>query len=582
LTSTALTVFYTVAGTASNGVDYTSLPGSVVISNGQTTATIKVAPIADGVEEGSESVELFLASAGTYTVGVPSSGTIAILDWLPFYAVRNGRFNASDADTWGQGLGIYPASAGDVANISGWTVTASNVGEVLAGVVVNVSGSGSSTGVLWLADPGPASFVMSGVTVNVNSGGVYRIVTDNNVSNSTTVLNGGTLAFAGGSFGATSIININSDSLITPVSSAACTVLGVANGTGKLTLTADAGNDGIKFAAASTWSGAWDFQGNMRFNPPQQRSYPGDVRVASGKTMSIVGGLMIKGTRSGFGSNTFYLANAMTIGDGSGNGKLSPGDIGVNGGIGAITVMSYGTPYSSTLAFSSNSLYAVDITGTSAYDRVTVIGTGSGTGKVTIAENVKLNVTLWTPSESVLLDVPVIDTTGGGGGLLTGAFSTVTWSNAAGWSNLAVTAIDNDLHITGLYTAPAGNPDSNSNSIPDEWELQVFGNLTNSATGDNDGDGLDNFGEWVAGTHPTNGTSVFRFTNLVQNVGVGMVLRWSSESNRYYTLRLSTNLLLDPFSGVLTNRMPANPPMNVHTDAVTRPGAFYQVIVTNQ
>jgi hypothetical protein len=511
---------------------------------------------------------------------VPSSGTIAILDRLSFYAVRNGRFNASDVDTWDKGLGVYPMNSNDIAYVSSFTVNTMSAGEVMNGVAVDVS----SGGVLNCGNSGSmvTNAIHSNATVTVNAGGTLRVDGQNNVGCRNVNLNGGTLTFGGGSFGATSIININSNSLITPVSSAACTVLGVANGTGKLTLTADAGNDGIKFAAASTWSGAWDFQGNMRFNPPQQRSYPGDVRVASGKTMSIVGGLMIKGTRSGFGSNTLYQANAMTIGDGSGNGKLSPGDIGVNGGIGAITVMSSGTPYSSTLAFSSNSLYAVDITGTSAYDRVTVIGTGSGTGKVTIAENVKLNVTLWTPSESVLLDVPVIDTTGGGGGLLTGAFSTVTWSNAAGWSNLAVTAIDNDLHITGLYTAPAGNPDSNSNSIPDEWELQVFGNLTNSATGDTDGDGLDNFGEWVAGTDPTNSTSAFRFTNVVQTVGAGMVLRWPSESNRYYTLRLSTNLLLDPFSGVLTNRMLANPPVNVYTDGVTRLGAFYQVIVTNQ
>jgi hypothetical protein len=61
-----------------------------------------------------------------------------------------------------------------------------------------------------------------------------------------------------------------------------------------------------------------------------------------------------------------------------------------------------------------------------------------------------------------------------------------------------------------------------------------------------------------------------------------MVLRWSSESNRYYTVKLSTNLQSDPFNDVLTNRMPGNPPMNVHTDGVSRPGAFYQVIVTNQ
>ncbi len=33
---------------------------------------------------------------------------------------------------------------------------------------------------------------------------------------------------------------------------------------------------------------------------------------------------------------------------------------------------------------------------------------------------------------------------------------------------------------------------------------------------------------------------------------------------------------------VLTNRVLANPPVNVYTDGVTRLGAFYQVIVTNQ
>jgi hypothetical protein len=87
----------------------------------------------------------------------------------------------------------------------------------------------------------------------------------------------------------------------------------------------------------------------------------------------------------------------------------------------------------------------------------------------------------------------------------------------------------------------------------------------------------------VAGTHPTNTQSVFKFTNGVQNTGSGRVLSWYSESNRFYTLGLSSNLLLDPFSTVLTNRMQANPPVNVYTDLVERFGAsFYRVTVTNQ
>jgi len=40
----------------------------------------------------------------------------------PFTSARNGLWDASDVDTWGQGLGVYPQTAGDVVNI-GHTVT---------------------------------------------------------------------------------------------------------------------------------------------------------------------------------------------------------------------------------------------------------------------------------------------------------------------------------------------------------------------------------------------------------------------------------------------------------------------------
>ena len=161
-------------------------------------------------------------------------------------------------------------------------------------------------------------------------------------------------------------------------------------------------------------------------------------------------------------------------------------------------------------------------------------------------------------------------------------------SDLANWVKDALTHYWGGPKLTNsplmkLQVVQDSNPDSNANGIPDEWEQQVFGNLTNSATGDNDGDGLDNFGEWVAGTHPTNAQSVLKFTNLVQKAGSGRVLLWYSESNRFYTLGFSTNLLLDPFSSLLTNRMPANPPVNVYTDAVERSGtSFYRVTVTNQ
>ena len=598
LTSTALTVFYTVAGTASNGVDYTSLPGSVVISNGQTTATIKIAPVADGVEEGSESVLLSLASAGPYTVGVPSSGTIAILDRLPFYAVRNGRFNASNVDTWGQGLGIYPSSAGDKATITNYTVTAiNNVWETASGVTVDIGTGGT---LLLGTQTNPIEALHPNSAVTINAGGTLRVEGNNTVSNAIT-LNGGRIHLASGTEVSTRILG--------SLTVAQASVLELATrskfapyavyGSGKLTVNSAVTVEGrteFGMGAGSTWTGDLElsYTGQVRNVAGFQlaKTIPGNLRLGPGAAFwtynaGTSGWSGLPGVVSGSGT---LASRQTTQWDVGATGNVSPGDTGV--GQLKVTADPYqsGGDFNATVRFLSGATYSAEVLGDggSLYtnDSLVVYGDGAGTGIVTIASGTTCNITLWTPTNNVSLDATIIDTrTGTGGeGTLTGSFSTVSWSNAAGWTGLVVTNIGNDLRVQGNYTAVI-NPDADSNGISDEWETRYFGSTTNAegvAGADWDKDGLSNSGEWMAGTDPTNSTSAFRFTNVVQNVGVGMVLRWPSESNRYYTLRLSTNLQSDPFITVLTNRMPANPPMNVHTDAVSRPGAFYQVIVTNQ
>jgi Calx-beta domain-containing protein len=80
-TTAALTVFYTVSGTATNGTDYTTLPGSVTISAGQSSATITVSPIDDPTAEpGGETVIVTLVGASNYSVGTPSAATATIAD----------------------------------------------------------------------------------------------------------------------------------------------------------------------------------------------------------------------------------------------------------------------------------------------------------------------------------------------------------------------------------------------------------------------------------------------------------------------------------------------------------------------
>ena len=59
-TNSDLTVTYSIGGTASNGVDYVALPGSVTIPAGQRQAMISVVPLDDGPPERNSTVVLRL------------------------------------------------------------------------------------------------------------------------------------------------------------------------------------------------------------------------------------------------------------------------------------------------------------------------------------------------------------------------------------------------------------------------------------------------------------------------------------------------------------------------------------------
>ncbi|NCS10387.1 MAG: hypothetical protein GPJ08_04145, partial [Microcystis aeruginosa G13-09] len=79
VTTNALTVNYTIGGTATNGTDYTSIPTSVTFAANLATATVTVDPTADTTVESDETVALTLATGTGYTVGTPNAvtGTIA-------------------------------------------------------------------------------------------------------------------------------------------------------------------------------------------------------------------------------------------------------------------------------------------------------------------------------------------------------------------------------------------------------------------------------------------------------------------------------------------------------------------------
>jgi len=97
------TIYFTIGGTALNGVDYTEIPDSVVIPTGQTTASLTIQPLYDGIPEGVETVILEFTQPGC-SANQTLTDTILIDDNTPFFV------NAGLDDT---------ICAGDSAILSG-------------------------------------------------------------------------------------------------------------------------------------------------------------------------------------------------------------------------------------------------------------------------------------------------------------------------------------------------------------------------------------------------------------------------------------------------------------------------------
>ncbi|MGB1206403.1 MAG: choice-of-anchor L domain-containing protein [Chitinophagales bacterium] len=65
-------VYFNVGGTAENGVDYVEIPDSIILLPGDTTVQIILTPIADGILEGPELVELVITNTGFCTTTTDS------------------------------------------------------------------------------------------------------------------------------------------------------------------------------------------------------------------------------------------------------------------------------------------------------------------------------------------------------------------------------------------------------------------------------------------------------------------------------------------------------------------------------
>lgn len=124
-----LVVFYSLSGTASNGVDYTTPAGSVTIPAGSASATFSLTPINDTLVEGDETVMITLQPAVSYNLANPAIYTLTLQDnELPTVSLSTpdaiasepgsdtARFVITRANTTAGDLTVYYSISGTAIN----------------------------------------------------------------------------------------------------------------------------------------------------------------------------------------------------------------------------------------------------------------------------------------------------------------------------------------------------------------------------------------------------------------------------------------------------------------------------------
>ncbi|MEK7951484.1 autotransporter-associated beta strand repeat-containing protein [Luteolibacter soli] len=110
----------------------------------------------------------------------------------------------------------------------------------------------------------------------------------------------------------------------------------------------------------------------------------------------------------------------------------------------------------------------------------------------------------------------------------------------SGSATLAGIPVGTTAHLS---TTTAGQvtlviDDTDEDGLPDSWEQANFGNLTQTANGDKDGDGTSNLAEYRLGLNPSSGTSSFKST-VSPN---GRTITWPSANGIVFTVKRSLTL----------------------------------------
>jgi hypothetical protein len=170
--------------------------------------------------------------------------------------------------------------------------------------------------------------------------------------------------------------------------------------------------------------------------------------------------------------------------------------------------------------------------------------------------------------------------------------------NTNGWANLrlqsnspcinagnnafAPSLADLDGHariVGGTVDIGAYEFQTPASAISYAW-LQQYGLPTDGSAdlADSDGEGLNNWQEWRAGTVPTNALSALRMLSPTGSAS-GITLSWESVDTRYYWLERASDLSMQPIFSIIAANLPGQAGTTTYTDTnatVTGP-FFYRV-----
>lgn len=120
--------------------------------------------------------------------------------------------------------------------------------------------------------------------------------------------------------------------------------------------------------------------------------------------------------------------------------------------------------------------------------------------------------------------------------------------------------------------------DLDNDGMNDQWEMDngLDPNNPNDGILDGDHDGVINRNEFRTRTSPTNSTDGFGFSSSTHPNGDEWIIRWSSQSNQFYSIRWTSDLI-DGFT-LLESGIPATPPENEYVVTNLLPhDAFFEV-----